>query len=285
MPKHTIIRLTDDELDTIVAALSARGLTKSEVARQAALKTCVTKRFPEIKKSRQTRTRSISFVMSESLKEEFSALCKEHKTSMSAVIRHYLMNPQDLFTKKGKNYSKNRSRHLRNDNDLYQTPYSMTRRLLEKEQLEGSVLEPACGDGAIVHVLKEFGYQPTAYDIEQDFLKETRNFGSVITNPPYSLAAEFISKCKQVAEHRFYLLLPLSYLHGKSRYDTFYSDSKFGLRKIYIFTRNPMFEQTIREDGKYKTGMQIYAWYIFENGYNGEPVMDWIDNHEDVVRK
>ena len=41
---------------------------------------------------------------------------------------------------KGKNFSLNSTK--RNKNDYYQTPYSMTRQLLEVENFEGKVLEP-----------------------------------------------------------------------------------------------------------------------------------------------
>jgi len=27
----------------------------------------------------------------------------------------------------------------------------------------------------------------------------------------------------------------------------------------------------------------VYAWYIFENGYDQLPVIDWIDNNKDVI--
>ena len=40
----------------------------------------------------------------------------------------------------------------------------------------------------------------------------------------------------------------------------------------------------LREDGKYRTGMQVYAWYIFQNGFCDEPIIRWIDNSEDVLR-
>lgn len=102
----------------------------------------------------------------------------------------------------GKNFSCNNT-GKRHDSDFYQTPYCLTRLLLQKESLTGSVLEPACGKGAIVKCLPRCD---AYYDEETDFFKETRSFGTVITNPPFSKA-----------------------------------------------------EETIREDGKHKTGMMVYA--------------------------
>lgn len=49
----------------------------------------------------------------------------------------------------GKNFSGN-SNPTRHKSDFYQTPYNLTRRLLEVEKFKGRILEPACGGGAII---------------------------------------------------------------------------------------------------------------------------------------
>ena len=189
--------------------------------------------------------------------------------------------------KKGKNFSGNNARGQRKKSDFYETPYSMTSHLLEVEDFNKSltVCEPACGDGAIVKILEKKWDNVVAYDIEKNFLWETENYDYIITNPPFSLAYEFVQKAKQIATEKFAFLLPLSYLHGKKRYDNIYMDKQYGLKKVYVFTRYPMLGESLREDGKYNTGMMVYAWYIFENHYSGLPVIDWIDNNEDVLSK
>lgn len=40
--------------------------------------------------------------------------------------------------------------------DYYATAFETTRAILRKEKLSGSILEPACGEGHISKVLKEF---------------------------------------------------------------------------------------------------------------------------------
>lgn len=186
----------------------------------------------------------------------------------------------------GKNFSCNNSKGTRKKSDFYQTPYKLTERLLEEEFFDFNVLEPACGDGAIVRVLEHYGYTVESYDQEKDFLKEGRKFKSIVTNPPFSLAKEFILKASQCAD-KFAFLLPLSYLHGKERFDLFYKDNSIGLSKVYIFTRYPMLDDTTpREDGKYGTGMMVYAWYIFERAAIGSnPIIKWLDNQDDVLTK
>ena len=189
--------------------------------------------------------------------------------------------------KKGKNFSGNNALGQRKKSDFYETPYIMTSHLLEVEDFNKSltVCEPACGDGAIVKILEKKWDNGVAYDIEKNFLWETENYDYIITNPPFSLAYEFVQKAKQIATEKFAFLLPLSYLHGKKRYDNIYMDKQYGLKKVYVFTRYPMLGESLREDGKYNTGMMVYAWYIFENHYSGLPVIDWIDNNEDVLSK
>lgn len=164
----------------------------------------------------------------------------------------------------GKNFSCNNS-GKRNKNDFYQTPYSLTRLFLNTGIVpkEATILEPACGEGAISHVLNEYHYSHTAYDIEYDFLTETQKHDWIITNPPYSKALEFILKAKEVSDN-FAFLLPLSYLHGVERFNKIYSDEQYPLNSVYIFTRYPLLEQTVREDGQHKTGMMVYAWFVFK---------------------
>ena len=192
--------------------------------------------------------------------------------------------------KKGKNFSANNATGKRKKSDFYETPYTLTRKFLDVEDFDKSlsVCEPACGGGAISKVLKEYWEDDslvTAYDKETNFLWDFDDYNYIITNPPFSLAFEFIRKAKQLAKSKFALLLPLSYLHGKKRFDEIYSDKTYGLEKVYVFTRYPMLGESLREDGKYNTGMMVYAWYVWTNGYSGQPTIDWLDNNEDVLSK
>jgi len=135
-------------------------------------------------------------------------------------------------------------------------------------------------------VIKEFSNNVTEYKFEegQDFLIKKETFDFIITNPPFSLAYEFIQKAKQIATHKFAFLLPLSYLHGKTRFDEIWSDRNFLLSHIYVFVRYPMLGNKLRIDGKYKTGMMVYAWYVWDKDtINKEPVIKWIDNHKYVI--
>lgn len=197
---------------------------------------------------------------------------------------------------KGKNFSLNSNK--RNKNDYYQTPYSMTKQLLEVENFEGKILEPSCGAGAIVKVLRDHKKSVDYCDLNNDFsltgiFKNFKDFinddfdryDNIITNPPFSLAKEFILKAKQIANNKIAMLLPLNYLHGVSRYNEIYKDTTFPLKAVYVFCRYGLLEDTIREDGTYKAGMMVYAWYIWDKSYKGEPVIRWLNNNSYITSR
>jgi len=190
---------------------------------------------------------------------------------------------------KGKNFSCNNVGGKRKASDFYETPYCLTRELLNVVELKEPILEPARGGGAITKVLREYGYKDiTEYDLEQgtDFFNETRHFKTIITNPPYSKSFAFIAKAKEVCDE-FYFLLPLSYLHGKQRYDNLYKPGfAYPLERIFCFTRYPMLGETLNADGTINTGMMVYCYFHFNKFYNGDaPTIHWLDIDKYILRK
>lgn len=186
----------------------------------------------------------------------------------------------------------------RKESDFYQTPYKLTESLFKNEDFDFNkiVLEPACGDGAIVRILNSyFTYKNVeSYDLKIhniDFLKDCpdRKYDYIITNPPFSIANEFIIKAKEICTIKFAFLMKLNYLQGQWRYKNIFNKyDNFPLTKVYVFTRMPTFESTIREDGKYETGMQATAWYIWEKiKYEtiSQPIIRWISSEGQTVNK
>lgn len=194
----------------------------------------------------------------------------------------------------GKNFSGN-NLGQRRKSDFYETPYSMTRAILDRLPMERYrvVLEPACGNGAILHELRLHPHKPPhvhAFDLclgkeKKDFLTSTTQADLIITNPPYSLAREFILKAKELANHNIAFLLPLSYLHGKQRFEEIWKDKVFPLKEVHVFTRYPLLGDPLREDGQYRTGMMVYAWFVWEKSYSGDPRISWIDNDAFVLKR
>ena len=114
----------------------------------------------------------------------------------------------------------------RREMDFYPTPPEVTValvRFLRERYLmtdADTVWEPACGDGAMVRALRSEGLTVTASDIQNgfDFLDPDFELDGrwIITNPPFSLAEQFIVRAASL--HRpFALLLKSQYWHSAKR--------------------------------------------------------------------
>jgi hypothetical protein len=192
----------------------------------------------------------------------------------------------------GKNFSRNNT-GKRKESDFYETAPCLVDTFLDAEEgfwdRQMPILEPASGHGAIVNVLKHRGFKDViSYDLVEDgvdFLQQSTNVRQLITNPPYSLAHEFILHAKEVVYGKFALLLPLTYLQGSKRLREIWSDSSYPLEKVYVFNRYPMLGLPLREDGKIETGMMALAWFIWNRGYQGEPKIKWLDIDKYILKK
>lgn len=107
--------------------------------------------------------------------------------------------------------------------DFYPTPPEATMALMNFLMLDRlTIWECACGNNAMVDVLKRYGHDVIATDISQgiDFLKEKRISDAIITNPPFNLSAEFIEKAVNEANIVAFLLKS-QYWHAKKRISLF----------------------------------------------------------------
>jgi len=151
--------------------------------------------------------------------------------------------------------------------DFYETPY-WTTQLLHNYlgYIDEPILEPAVGKGKIVDVLKENGYKNITGldlnskfnpDICEDYLSwvPDKEYKTIITNPPYTFAAEYVHKClEDVAEGGMVaLLLRLNFLESKKRYP-FWKEHMPS--RIYVLAERPKFYLG-------KTDSIAYAWYVW----------------------
>jgi hypothetical protein len=179
-----------------------------------------------------------------------------------------------------------RSNGDRQKDDFYPTPQYVVEDLLNREKFNGKIWEPACGDGAMTDIFKKFGYETYSSDIIDrgygnsgiDFLKCDTNNGcsSIITNPPYSIALEFVLKAKELLTDdnaKIAMFLKTVFLESSGRYEMF-QDKEFPLKSIYQFSKRV----SLYKDGKKMTngGMIAYAWYVWDKSYIGKPTVEWI---------
>ena len=191
-----------------------------------------------------------------------------------------------------KAYQKSLSRTAQGDGlDFWRTPPQATEALLERVPFRGSILEPACGIGDMSEVIKSYYSDVTSMDITQrgyasvirDFLVSEKDFFSsikynnVITNPPFILAEEFVRKALSVATHKVAMLLKLEFLQSTKRLSLF---KNYPPRAVYVFSYRIPFWQ---EGYDKPINNQRHAWYVWEQGYRGNPELEWIAPPESGV--
>lgn len=162
-------------------------------------------------------------------------------------------------------------RHI---DDWYPTPPAATESLLSVETFDKYIWEPACGDGAISTVLQTFQYQVTSTDLNyygfgiagRDFLLETqKEADTIITNPPYKLANQFVRHAINLGVNKHAWLLRLAFLEGKARYEILYRDNPPA--RIYVFSSRLTIWRGDEDQAWYGTsGKTAYAWFVWEKG-------------------
>jgi len=158
--------------------------------------------------------------------------------------------------------------------DFYDTPEVAVTALLKVEKLPHAIWEPACGTGNIVKVLRAAGHQVFATDLNNrgcpdshdrvDFLFPCRAAcEAIVTNPPFSLAEEFVSLALRRAP-LVIMLLRLAFLESDRR--SFILEG-CGLARIHVFRKRlPMMHRAGWEGRKANSGM-AFAWFVWERGH------------------
>lgn len=171
--------------------------------------------------------------------------------------------------------------------DYYATDPKAVEMLLELEQFAPVIWEPACGEGHISKVLQAHGYQVISTDLVYrgfgdpeplDFLKETLDGfeGDIITNPPYSTGLEFVQRALESVRPggKVAMFLKVQFLEGQKRGGP---SLRIPPPRIVYISRSRL--------ACYKNGdMSVkpesaiaYAWYVWEKGFTGDPVIKWFN--------
>ena len=181
--------------------------------------------------------------------------------------------------------SSNHTADERAANDYYATDPQAVEMLLALESFAPLIWEPACGEGHISEVLAANGYEVISTDLvyrgygepePMDFLTETfPDFeGDIITNPPYSAGLEFVERALETVRPggKVAMFLKVQFLEGKRRGELF---AKTPPRTVYISgsrlacAKNGDFSHTEKAIA--------YAWYVWEKGFTGDPVIKWFN--------
>ena len=158
---------------------------------------------------------------------------------------------------------------LRSTDDFYETPHWTTELLMRNLDINevkySPILEPSCGKGKIIDVLTQYYQDITGVDINPEFNPDIvsnflswipdRQYKTIITNPPFTYAQEFIEKSIEINPYgRNIFLLRLNFLESKKRYDFWKSNMP---SQILVLSERPKFYLN-------KTDSIAYAWFIWE---------------------
>lgn len=172
----------------------------------------------------------------------------------------------------------------RHKDDWYPTPPDATEALLSVEQFDSTIWEPACGDGAITTVLQQLGYAVHSSDLNDygfghtgvDFLMEQKaSAATIITNPPYKLANEFVLKAVELGIEKHAWLLRLPFLEGQARYEKIFS--KYPPSRVHVFSKRLTIWRGDEDQAWYGTsGKTAYAWFVWDRDYTGPTTVGWL---------
>jgi hypothetical protein len=162
--------------------------------------------------------------------------------------------------------------------DLYQTPKEAVHALLGVESIQGPIWECAAGRGAIVRALRGAGHEVIGTDLIDygcvesrggvDFLKAQSapdGVRSIITNPPYQRAGEFVRHALTLAPH-VVMLVRLAFLESQRRSDIL-DDGR--LARVYPFAnRLPMMHRDGWQGPKASNSI-AHAWMVWDANHRG----------------
>ena len=169
----------------------------------------------------------------------------------------------------GKAYANRKKSELRNENDFYETPYSLTWELQKLNVIKPrkTIIDPCCGNYAISKWFRE-----TNTVIEKDlkygddFFKDNYDdlqFDYAILNPPFDLWDKFIEKSKKIAK----TVIAIGKTDYFSCYQRLQNDIWKGLSDVYIFNRKVDYQFPTMESGEFGVGSLTSGWFVWKYDY------------------
>lgn len=182
--------------------------------------------------------------------------------------------------------ARNYALNERERNDYYATEPKAATLLMEVESFQPVIWECACGEG---HLAKEFeraGYTVYASDLinrgygeQLDFLAcsaPPENDCDIITNPPYSKAREFVEHALDISKDgtKVAMFLKIQFLESKARRTLF---EKYPPKTVYVSSSRLRCAMNGEFDKYAKATAVCYAWFVWEKGFKGNPIIKWIN--------
>lgn len=178
----------------------------------------------------------------------------------------------------------------RQEEDFYATPDIAVEKLFEicgkhNIRLPNLIMEPSVGSGNIAEVLKKHGHQVTGFDIVdrrwpgtivKDFLtvdERPEEPMAIVANYPYKYVAEHTFHSLQLLRNGEYLcsLAKIQFLETEKRRKLF---DEYPPKFCFVFSKRI---GCLNNGLSPKNSSAVcYAWFIWEKGFDGYPLIDWI---------
>ncbi len=183
----------------------------------------------------------------------------------------------------------------RRENDFYETPLAFAATVMYNipcyPGLVKTVLDPGAGNGVWGKALRPWNYNAhiTGIDIqpksdlavdkriyntwiECDFqtIQIDQRFDLIMGNPPFKLVHEFVDKSLELLapQGQLVFLMRLAMLESQKRYKTWWTHSP--LKKVMVSPKRISFT------GDGKSDDTAYAVFIWQDGYDAKPILDWM---------
>jgi hypothetical protein len=170
-------------------------------------------------------------------------------------------------------------------NNFYQEGPRAIEALLDAEPFEGTVWDPACGEGNIPKACIARGFTTYATDLVDrgygggglDFLTVHTEAGpladNILVNPPFDLIELFIHQALRLTTRKVAVIGRLAFLEGSKRRETLFTRTP--IARVWVFSSRismPPGGQEIEPKG----GSIPFAWYVWTIGHEGPPTIGWL---------
>jgi hypothetical protein len=162
--------------------------------------------------------------------------------------------------------------------ESYATPPSATEALMRAEKLPHRLWEPCAGAGHIARVLRAAGHVVDENDLVADGVdfrarhKAPPGVAAIVTNPPFSLAADFVTHGLTLVPI-VAILERIQFLESDARGPMF---DRGKLDRILIFRNRVPRMHLEGWTGKHAAPAMTLAWFIFRRDHHDSPRLGWI---------
>jgi hypothetical protein len=177
---------------------------------------------------------------------------------------------------------------MRRANDFYPTQSLVTKQLLKRVTIAGTVIEPCAGDGAMATVLDKHHGIDVVYTNDIDMTRDCHCHADVtkpliwegwkanqadwvVTNPPFGQTTEILPLAYEHAKIGVAFLLRLSYLEPTEKRGKWLRSHSSNLTNLIILGQpRPSFT----ENGK--TDLCTVAWMVWRKKATTDTIVDFV---------